>query len=178
MKRFLSLATLSVLWVAFAFSPSENHTWKIDKKYAVKFFNKSVAGEFLTFKGEVILNPADLSDNRFNLSVDPQSVNTGNKMQNGHIQNKDWLDSKAYPSIDFVSSSFEKQGENYQVFGEMNMHGVKRKIKIPFTYLANGKKKGIVKSTFSFNRFDYNVGSPTDGVDSVLTIEVTMPLKK
>jgi polyisoprenoid-binding protein YceI len=178
MRRILFLVTLSVLWVAFAFSPSEKHTWKIDKKYAVKFFNKSVGGEFLSFKGEVIFNPEDLNGNRFNLSVDPLSVNTGNKMQNGHIQNKEWLDSKAFPTIDFISSSFEKQGENYTVFGEMNMHGVKRKMKIPFTYLADGKKKGLIKSTFSFNRFDFNIGSPGDGVDSVMTIEVTMPLKK
>lgn len=178
MKRFISLVTLSILWVAFAFSPSENNAWKIDKKYAVKFFNKSVGGEFLSFKGEVIFDPAQLENNRFNLSVDPMSVNTGNKMQNGHIQNKDWLDSKAYPSIDFNSTTFEKVGESYNVLGEMNMHGVKRKMKIPFTFTPDGKKKVIVKSTFSFNRFDYNIGSPTDGVDSVMTIEVTMPLKK
>jgi polyisoprenoid-binding protein YceI len=178
MNRFLSLVTLSVLWVAFAFSPSENNSWKIDKKYAVKFFNKSVAGEFLTFTGEVIFDPTQLENNRFHLSVDPISVNTGNKMQNGHIQNKEWLDSKTYPSIEFNSTSFEKVGENFNVLGEMNMHGVKRAMKIPFSYTPNGKKKGLVKSTFSFNRFDYNIGSPTDGVDSVMTIEVTMPLKK
>ena len=176
-KSIVYFATLSILWVAFAFTPQEKSTWKIDKKFSVKFFNHSVAGEFTVFKGNVVFDSTNLTASTFQLQVDPTSVNTGNKMQNGHIQQKDWLDSKAYPTIDFTSTSFEKQGGSYQVVGEMNMHGVKRILKIPFTFKAL-KKKATLNSTFSFNRFDFGIGSPKDGVDSVLTIEVNLPLKK
>ena len=176
-KSFVYFATLSIVWVAFAFTPQENQAWKIAKKFSVKFFNKSVAGEFGMFTGIVNFDKNDLSKASFKLSVDPTSVNTGNAMQNGHIQQKDWLDSKAFPSIDFTSTSFEKNGESYSVVGEMQMHGVKRTIKIPFSF-NDEKKKAILNSTFSFNRFDYGIGNPKDGVDSVLTIEVTLPLKK
>ena len=51
-------------------------------------------------------------------------------MQNGHIQQKDWLDAKNYPSIDFVSTSFEEEDNNYYVVGDLTLHGAKRKIKI------------------------------------------------
>lgn len=176
-KSFVYFATLSVLWVAFAFSPQEQKTWKFEKKYSVKFFNHSVAGEFTVFKGNVIFDTLDLAHSSFQLQVDPTSVNTGNKVQNGHIQQKDWLDSKAFPSIDFASSSFNKTGGGFEAVGHMQMHGVKREIVIPFTF-KQIKKKAILSSSFSFNRFDYGVGNPKDGVDSVLTIEVNLPLKK
>lgn len=176
-KSFVYFATLSILWVAFAFSPQEQQAWKFEKKYAVKFFNHSVAGEFTLFQGNVIFDSVDLTKSSFQLQVDPTSVNTGNKMQNGHIQQKDWLDSKSFPSIDFTSSSFVKMAKGYEVIGEMQMHGVKRVIKIPFTF-NQAKKKAILNASFSFNRFDYGIGNPKDGVDSVLTIEVTLPLKK
>ena len=176
-KSFVYFATLSIVWVAFAFTPQENQAWKVAKKYSVKFYNKSVAGEFGVFKGSVLFEESDLTKASFQFSVDPTSVNTGNTMQNGHIQQKDWLDSKAYPSIDFTSTAFEKNGNSYQVIGQMNMHGVKRTIKIPFDFKQE-KKNAMINSTFSFNRFDYGIGNPKDGVDSVLTIEVVLPLKK
>jgi len=171
------VATLSILWMAFAFVPQEKLGWKIEKKYRVGFSSPSVGGVFNSFKGEVILDTNDLKSASFKLTIDPASVNTGNAMQNGHIQQKDWLDAKNYSSIDFVSSSFEKEEGSYYVLGDLTLHGVKRKIKIPFTFLEM-KKKAKLDAKFSINRFDYGVGSPNDGVDSVLNINVLMPLKR
>jgi hypothetical protein len=54
---------------------------------------------------------------------------------------------------------------------------VKKSIKVPFTYIEE-KNKSKVLAAFSFNRFDYGVGSPNDGVDSILNIDVVMPLKR
>ncbi len=176
-KISFNIATLSLIWMAFAFLPQEKLAWKIDKKYSVNFSSKSVGGVFNSFKGEVIFDKYQLNTASFKLTIDPTSVNTGNAMQNGHIQQKDWLDSKQFPSIDFVSSSFVKEGESFVVLGDLILHGVKKQVKIPFSY-SEEKKKAKVLAAFSFNRFDYGVGSPNDGVDSVLTINVVMPLKK
>ena len=129
----LYTATLSILWIAFAFLPQEKLGWRIDKKYSVRFSSPSVAGEFTAFRGEVRFDTTNLSGCSFVLQVDPASVNTGNVMQNGHIQHKEWLDSKSYPSIDFISTSFAKEAGAYSVLGKMTMHGVTREIAIPFT---------------------------------------------
>jgi polyisoprenoid-binding protein YceI len=178
MKHFtMYIATLSILWMAFAFLPQEKLGWKIDKKYSVRFSSPSVGGEFNIFKGIVVFDKNDLKSASFKLTIDPASVNTGNAMQNGHIQQKDWLDAKNYPSIDFVSTSFEEEDNNYYVVGDLTLHGVKRKIKIPFTFLES-KKTAKLDAKFSINRFDYGVGNPNDGVDSVLNIDVLMPLKR
>ena len=171
------VATLSILWMAFAFLPQEKLGWKIDKKYSVRFSSPSVGGVFTIFKGEVVFDKSDLNSASFKLTIDPTSVNTGNAMQNGHIQQKDWLDSKKYNSIDFVSTTFLKEGENYTVLGDLTLHGVKKSIKVPFSYIEE-KKRSKVLVSFSINRFDYGVGSPNDGVDSLLNIDVIMPLKR
>ncbi len=176
-KISFNIATLSLIWMAFAFLPQEKLAWKIDKKYSVNFSSKSVGGVFNSFKGEVFFDQQNLNAASFKLTIDPTSVNTGNAMQNGHIQQKDWLDSKQYPSIDFVSSYFVKERDSFIVLGDLTLHGVKKTVKIPFTY-SEEKKKAKVQAIFSFNRFDYRVGNPKDGVDSVLTINVVMPLKK
>ena len=173
----LYTATLSILWMAFAFLPQEKLGWRMDKKYSVRFSSPSVAGEFTSFRGEVQFDTTNLSGCSFVLNVDPASVNTGNAMQNGHIQKKEWLDSKSYSSISFISSTFTKEAGAYSVLGKMTMHGVTREIAIPFTYMEN-KNKADIRANFSINRFDYGVGSPKDGVDSILAIQVVMPLKR
>lgn len=173
----LYTATLSILWMAFAFLPQEKLGWRIDKKYSVRFSSPSVAGEFTSFSGSVVFDKNDLAAASFKLQVDPSSVNTGNAMQNGHIQHKEWLDTKQYPSIDFVSTSFERVNDAYSVVGAMTMHGVTRTVKVPFSY-TEMKKKANIQANFVINRFDYGVGSPKDGVDSILAIQVVMPLKR
>ena len=178
MKRItISFATLSIIWMAFAFLPQEKVAWKIEKKYTVTFSSNSVGGVFTKFGGNVVFDKNDLANASFNLTIDPTSVNTGNVSQNGHIQQKEWLDSKQFPSIDFVSTKFAQEGDKFNVFGELSLHGVKRAIKVPFTF-SELKKKAKIEASFSFNRFDYGVGNPKDGVDSVLNIKVVMPLKK
>lgn len=163
--------------MAFAFLPQEKLLWKLEKKYSVRFSSPSVGGEFKIFKGEILFDKNNLDAASFKLTIDPTSVNTGNAMQNGHIQQKEWLDTKIYTSIDFNSTAFKSEGDSYFVFGDLTLHGVKKSITVPFTYI-DGKKKSKVLASFSFNRFDYGVGSRKDGVDSILKIDVIMPLKR
>lgn len=176
--KFQNWLTLSLLGVAFSFTTSEVSNWLIEKKYQVKFYNNSVAGEFLGFSGVINFSPDNFKEASFSLTVNPKTVNTGNTLQNKHIQNKDWLETDKYPLINFKSSEFIKSDTGYVVNGDLEMHGVVKRISIPFVFNEKGKKKASIFAKFSFNRFDFGIGNPKDGVDSVLTIETSLPLKK
>ena len=171
----LSFATLSILWVAFAFMT--NQEWKITKEHSVQFSNNDVAGVFKKMDGKVTFDAANLATSRFEFSIDLSSVNTGNESQNGHIKNSDWLDVTKYPNATFITSSITKAEDGYIANGIFDLHGTKKEIAIPFKF-EEAKGGAKISATFTFNRWEYGVGNEKDGVDPKMKIEVSLPVKK
>lgn len=174
-KIKISLVTLSILWIAFAFI--SNQDWKITKEYSVQFSNNDVVGVFKKMEGKVTFDESNLTTSKFELSIDLSSVNTGNQVQNGHIKNSDWLDIKKYQFATFVTTSISKNEQGFNANGTFDLHGTKKEIIVPFKF-EKSKSKAKIIATFSFNRLDYGVGNEKDGVDTNMKIEVSLPIKK
>ena len=169
--------TLLLIGGAFSFYMPQEATWKVQKKVQVKFSNNDVLGEFKDFKGAVVFDALDLSKSSFNFEIDAASAATENAMQTNHLKNSDWLHVEKYPVIRFVSNSFTPLGKSFEVKGILSLHGVEKEITAPFEFSEDGKK-ATIKSSFSFNRVAFGVGSATDGVDQTMHVDVSLPLKK
>ncbi len=84
--------------------------WAINEDHSEVFFSvpylkiSEVTGRFQRFKGELTLNnnngPIHLI-----LSIDVDSIETGNKMRDGHLKGNDFLQKARYPKITFSSRS-------------------------------------------------------------------------
>jgi polyisoprenoid-binding protein YceI len=114
---------------------------------------KTVVGSFKGMQGTVIFEVENLNKSTMNVCIDASTVNTESKMRDEHLQNEDFFFVEKYPNICFTSSKFTKTDEGYIVYGDLNMHGEKREISIPFTY-----NKSTFKGSLSLNRLDYNLG--------------------
>jgi polyisoprenoid-binding protein YceI len=174
MKKLVypALAFLLMAGSAFTFISSQN--WKIGDDYSIKFSSEDPSGVFQGLKGTISFDDKDLAASKFDVTIDVATINTGNGMKNTHAKSEKWLDASKYPTIHFVSSNIAATANGFEAKGTLEIHGVKKDFTLPFTFQNN-----VFKSSFSFNRLDYNINTaePAHGA-SVLSIDISVPVTK
>jgi len=137
----------------------------------------TVEGTFTGMSGTVKFDKNNLSASSFDVCVSVETVNTGIGARDKHLKTADFFDADKFPSICFVSSSIEATAEGYMTDGELTLHGVTKKISIPFTYSEN-----TLKGEIAINRFDYGLGaesySGTAMVGEIAEIVITCVLNR
>lgn len=167
-----------VLAVAFiissAFTLNHFQNWAIADGYSIRFDGGDPSGAFSGLKGTIAFDPADLSNSKFDVTIDVATINTGNGMKNTHAKSAMWLDAEKYPVIRFTTSAFSKTAQGYEAKGILDMHGVQKEVILPFTFDNN-----IFKGSISVNRMDYNINTaePNHG-GSNFKIDVSVPVTK
>jgi len=171
-------------------------TWNIDPTHSVIEFSvrhlmiSKVKGKFLTFSGTVTI-PEDASQASVQVSIDPNSLHTGDATRDGHLRSADFLEVEKYPVAEYVSSSVRSHGDGYVVDGQLTLHGVTRPVALDLEFNGSGPDPwGNTRAGFSasteVNRRDFGIDismpMETGGVvvgDKVkLTIEVELILAK
>jgi polyisoprenoid-binding protein YceI len=177
MKRLIfSMATLLLLAAVFAFVPPAN--WQVSDKYNIRFTGGGeVGGIFKIFKGSIVFDENNLAAANFNLTIDVASINTGNGLMNTHAKSAEWFDAGKYPVIRFTSKKIVKSGPGYQVTGDMEMHGVKKELTLPFSFQNKGAA-ATFNGTFTINRSDFHIGKPGGDVDENIKLDVMVPVVK
>lgn len=168
------LALFLSLTVAFTVNSAIN--WQIKEGYNLKFTGTKVDGNFEKIKGTILFDENNLSNSKFDLIIDVESIATGNWLMNKHAKGDNWFDAEKYPTINFVSSKFTKTSNGYLVNGFLTMHGVKRDITIPFTF-----SNSIFKGIFSVNRMDYKIGTMegmSKKVSNKINLDISIPVTK
>ncbi|MDN4166807.1 YceI family protein [Cytophagales bacterium LB-30] len=191
--RFLLLASALVIVAMSAFTFFAPKNWAIDKthtsiSFKINHFFTPVNGSFDSFKGNIAFDPANLAESKVNFTIDVASINTREPDRDKHLQSPDFFDAAKYPQISFVSSSFEKKGDNsYVAKGKLTMRDVTKDIELPFTVLGVQdhpfqKEKTLLglKSNLSLDRTAYGVGTgswaATAVVGDQVDIEIFMEL--
>lgn len=64
-----------------------------------------VKGEFKEFDVEASGNLDDLASLKFDVTINPESVDTNQKDRDNHLRTSDFFDIETYPAIKFVSTS-------------------------------------------------------------------------
>jgi len=113
----------------------------------------------------------------FDLTIDVASINTGNGLMNTHAKSAEWFDAAKYPVIRFTSKKIVKSGAGYQVTGDLEVHGVKKEMTLPFTFQNKGAT-ATFNGSFIVNRNDFHIGKPGGDVDENIKLEVSVPVKK
>jgi len=159
-----------------AFTTFSSMNWKIANGYSVKFTSPDPSGAFTSVKGDISFDANDLSSSKFNITIDVNSIATGNGMKNTKAKNETWFNADKYPTITFVSSKVTKTANGYEAAGTLTMHGVSKQITIPFIFANN-----TFTGSFSVNRMDYGVGND-EGMNAHasndLKIDVSVPVTK
>lgn len=142
-------------------------------KFSIKNFGLNVTGSFKGLKGIIVFDPANLPAAVFNVSVQANTVNTGNGSRDKHLKKEDYFNVASYPELNFTSTKISTSGTGYTVEGTLTIKGKKKNISFPFTAVAisNGYQ---LKGQFKINRLDFNVGSSSWVLSNELTVSLTI----
>jgi polyisoprenoid-binding protein YceI len=171
------MKTIGFLLVLFVSLTTYSQGWTILESHKVAFSNKDVSGTFDQISGTIVFDPVNLTSAKLNLKLKVESINTGNGLQNKHARGDEWFHAEKYPYIEFESTKIEKTESGFKATGKLEMHGVKKEVSIPFTFVKKGNK-GTFVAKFNVSRSEYNVGKKGNDVADVLKITATLPVQK
>ncbi|MEV0406757.1 YceI family protein [Actinoallomurus sp. NPDC050550] len=99
----------------------------------------SVHGRFTEFGGRIEIAENPLASG-VEAVIEASSIDTGNRMRDGHLRSPDFLDVDVHPKITYRSTGITPAaGEaRWTVHGELTLHGVVRSVDLDLSYLGTG----------------------------------------
>ena len=160
MKRFaFALALLTAL--PFAATAAEFNQVQTDKS-AINFTYQQMGvkldGKFKKFAAKLNFDPAKPAEAKTTIDVDLASIDTGAAEGDEEVAGKQWFNTKAFPTAQFVSGSVKALGGNrYEVAGKLTIKGKTQDIVVPATFTAQGNS-GVFDGSFTIRRGDFSIG--------------------
>lgn len=87
-----------------------------------------VHGSFHKWGGVLELDDNDLTNSRLDVTIDAASVDTKEDKRDTHLRSPDFLDVENHPNITFRSTKITKDGDSYQVIGDITIHGITKQV--------------------------------------------------
>jgi polyisoprenoid-binding protein YceI len=87
-----------------------------------------VHGRFHKWGGTLELDDADLTNSRLDITIDASSVDTREDKRDAHLRSADFLDVESHPNITFKSTRITKDGDTYNVTGDITIHGITKPV--------------------------------------------------
>jgi polyisoprenoid-binding protein YceI len=154
--------------------------WAVDNAHSSIDFSvrhmmiANVKGSFQNFDATIEADVTDLTTANIAFNVELASIDTRNEDRDNHLRSADFFDVENHPTMTFKSSKIARVDEDeYEVTGELSLHGVTKTETFKVTFEGQGKDPwGNEKVGFSVNgsvnRTDYgltwNAALETGGV--------------
>ncbi len=143
--------------------------WNIDTVHSTVGFSvrhlmvSKVHGHFSKWNGSFAFDEQNPAASRVSVSIDAASIDTREAQRDTHLRSGDFLDVEKYPNIVFESTSVKSSGgSNYQVTGNLTLHGVTHPVTLDVEYGGRathphlGERAGFSGKTV-INRKDFGV---------------------
>jgi len=114
-------------------------TWTIDQEHSIIGFKvkhlmvSTVRGAFAEFAGSVETADDTFENAKAVLTVQTNSVDTRSAGRDAHLRSGDFFEVEKFPTMNFISTSFMKKGESYEVVGDLTLHGVTKSVTLAAT---------------------------------------------
>jgi polyisoprenoid-binding protein YceI len=151
------------------FERSIQMPWEIDPAHSQATFSvkhmmfSTVRGQFKVLSGHLHIDEQNPQNSWVDAQVDAASIDTREERRDNHLRSPDFFDAQNYPTLTFKSTKVEHTGGNeYNVTGDLTMHGVTRPVTFKAEYLGQGKNPwGLTAAGLSaktkVNRKDWNL---------------------
>lgn len=112
----------------------------------------TVTGSFTDISGSVEAENDTFENASVSFEAKINSINTANTDRDNHLKSADFFDAEKYPVLSFNSTSYDKDGDDYTLTGNLLMKGVTKsvKLKVEFGGIATDPW-GNVKAGFTLN---------------------------
>lgn len=183
------------LWIAVAAAAcapaalAAAETYKIDKVHStvvfrVKHMNTSYSyGRFNDIEGTVTWDAEKPEEGKFDVKVKTDSIDTGDKKRDTHLEGPDFFNAKQNRFLTFKSKSVKKgEGEAYELEGDLTCNGQTKPLttKLEMTGSSSspqGTKVGF-ESTFTIKRSDFGITYGPDALGDDVRVTVSIEAAK
>ncbi len=153
--------------------------WTIDPSHSRLGFSArhamvtTVRGAFTDFTGTAHVDAVDPAASTIALTIGAASVTTGSPDRDGHLVSADFFDVETYPTLTFVATHVERDGEDWAVTGDLTIKDVTRPVTIVFEPTGTatdpfGNQRAGFEGSVTVNRKDWgltwNAALETGGV--------------
>ncbi|RRA50098.1 YceI family protein [Acidipila sp. EB88] len=113
---------------------AQSAAYKIDKAHSEADFSirhmaiSNVHGRFGNIEGAIVYDPSDVTKSTVEAKIDISTVDTGVAQRDTHLKSADFFDVAKYPSMTFKSTSVKKDGDGFDVDGNLTLHGVTKMV--------------------------------------------------
>ena len=165
MQRIVMVSLLGLLPIA---AEAETARWTIDPDHSVIEFRvthmvvSKTSGRFLDYQGVVEMDADAKTFKTIEATIKAESINTNQDKRDMHLRNTDFLDVKQFPTITYKMKNYQKQGDSYNVVGELTLRGLTKAVTL--NVIFNGVAKdpwGNTRAGFSadgkLNRKDFGM---------------------
>lgn len=140
-----------------------------------------LTGRFNDFSGDFTYDPDNLADSEISVMIDPASVDSNHAERDKHLRGSDFLNVDKYPEAKFVSTSITNvDGDEFDVVGDLTLHGVTKEITIEAEKVGEGKDpwggyragfEGETEIRLKDFGIDYDLGPASRTVELELHVE-------
>lgn len=122
-----------------------------------------LTGRFNEFSGDVDFKDDSKSVSKLQVQISSSSIDTGNKMRDGHLKGSDFFDSQQNPYITFQSEKVSLIKPNlYKAHGTLKIKGISKPAIIEFSTTDSlkdtwGYDNKFVKFKSVISRKDFNI---------------------
>ncbi len=141
--------------------------------FAIRNFGVNVRGSFSGLEGAIAFDEDDLAGAAFNVTVKANTVNTGIKRRDNHLNEEEFLDTKNHPLLQFVSDKVttSTDKDHWFIFGQLTIKGVTKAVSFPFKAVKE-ETAYLFEGSFKINRRDFNVGGSSISMADELTVHL------
>lgn len=94
----------------------------------------TVTGTFKSLDGTIETDNEDFTGAQIDFSLEVGSIDTNQADRDAHLKSADFFDVEKYPKISFISTSFDKAGNDYELNGNLTIKDVTKPIKLEVEY--------------------------------------------
>ena len=144
--------------------------WQIDPAHSAALFSvrhlmiSNVRGEFTKLTGTALIDPADLTKSKVEVTIEAASINTREPQRDEHLRSADFFDVANHPNITFRSKQIDFRGpEHYIVVGDLTIRGTTKEISLdvdgptPSVKDPWGNIRAGLTASTKINRKDFGV---------------------
>jgi len=97
-------------------------------------------GRFNTIGGTFVRDDAEPANNRFDITVQTESVDTANASRDRHLKSPDFFNAREHPEISFKSTKVTRNDDgSLDVTGDLSLHGVTKPVTAKLEWIGKGE---------------------------------------
>ena len=155
--------------------------------FSIRHFFTKVTGRFKDVSGTIVYDAKDPASSAVDVTIQTASITTENDRRDADLRSPNFFDADKNPVITFKSTKvIPGKDTNFQVVGDLNMHGVTKSVTLEVSFLGAGDTGGMgrragFEALTNVNRTDYGItwnktfdgsSSPMLGDDVAINISI------